>query len=161
MPFQSTIRYDQAAAIPGSLVEAADTYKYVRKGSVGKGASAGIGKFLVFDNSIEGYRNVKQGDTSDKLAGICILDKYTTGENVSYSYSEGLPVTVMENGIAAVDVVSDKGDTDVVTIDLDTGDIYIGTVTATITNKITADAFKCVQHTGLGLNNAGIAFIKG
>lgn len=160
MSFQKTIRYDQAAAIPGTIVEAADTYKYVRKGAVGKGKTLGIGKFAVYDTTAKGYRNVTQGDTADKLAGLCVLDKYNTGEAVDYTYKDGQAVTILENGIMAVEVVSDKGDTDKITIDLDTTDIYVGTVTAAITNKITADGFKCVQHTGLAENEKGIVFIK-
>lgn len=160
MSFQKTIRYDQAAAIPGTIVEAADTYKYVRKGAVGKGKTLGIGKFAVYDTAAKGYRNVTQGDDADKLAGLCVLDKYNTGEAVDYTYKDGQAVTILENGIMAVEVVSDKGDTDEVTIDLDTTDIYVGTVTATITHKITASGFKCVQHTGLAENKKGIVFIK-
>ena len=160
MPFQTTIRYTQAAAIPGTIVEAADTYKYVRKGAVGKGKTLGIGKFAVYDAAAKGYRNVAQGDTADNLAGLCVLDKYNTGEAVDYVYKDGQAVTILENGIMAVEVVFDKGDTDVITIDLDTADIYVGTVTATITNKITANGFKCVQHTGLAANEKGIVFIK-
>lgn len=160
MAFQNTIRYNQAAAIPGSIVEAADTYKYLRKGEVAQDSKLGIGKFAVYDTSAKGYRDVKQGDTADKLAGLCILDKYNTGESVDYSYKDGQSVAVMANGIMAVNVVSDKGDNDDITIDLDTTDIYIGTVTATLTHQIKADGFTCVQHTGLGVNVPGIAFIK-
>lgn len=160
MTFQTNVRYNQAAAIPGTIVEAADTYKYIRKGEVASGSALGIGKFAVYDSVAKGYRNVAQGDTSDKLVGLCILDKYNTGESIDYSYKDGQAVAILANGVMAVSVVSDKGDTDDITIDLDTADIYVGTVTATITNQIKADGFVCVQHTGLGVNVPGIAFIK-
>lgn len=160
MPFQKTIRYDQAAAIPGTIVEAADTYKYVRKGSVAKGSNVHLGKFVVYDDVNKGYRDVKQGDTEDKIAGICVFSHYTSGENATSMYNEGESVVILENGIAAVSVNADKGDTDKITVDLDTADIYVGTVTATITNKIELEKYKCVQHTGLGISSSGVAFIK-
>ena len=60
----------------------------------------------------------------------------------------------------ASSVNADKGDTDKITVDLDSGNIFIGTITATITNKIELTKYKCVQHTGLGLTSSGVAFIK-
>lgn len=160
MAFQTTIRYDQAAAVPGTIVEAADTYKYVRKGSVAKGNNVHLGKFVVYDTTAKGYRDVKQGDTEDKIVGICVLGNYTSGDKATSMYNEGESVVILENGIAAVSVNADKGDTDKISIDLDTADVYVGTVTATITNKLELSKYKCVQHTGLGISSSGVAFIK-
>lgn len=160
MSFQKNVRYNQAAAVPGTIVEAADTYKYVRKGSVAKGNVVHLGKFVVYDDTAKGYRDVKQGDTEDKIAGICVLGAYTSGESNTSIYNENESVVILENGIAAVSVNADKGDTDKITVDLDTADIYVGTVTATITNKLELNKYKCTQHTGLGLTSSGVAFIK-
>lgn len=160
MGFQTFVRGDQASAVPGTIVEAVDTYKYVRQGVVGEGATVHLGKFVVYDSTINGYRDVKQGDTEDKIAGLCVLSHYTTGEQNTSIYNAGESITVLENGIMASSVNADKGDTDKITVDLDSGNIFIGTITATITNKIELTKYKCVQHTGLGLTSSGVAFIK-
>lgn len=160
MGFQKIVRSAQAAAVPGTIVEAADTYKYVRKGVVGTNSVVHLGKFVVYDDTIKGYRDVKQGDTEDKIAGICVFGHYTSGESNTSIYNAGESITVLENGIAAVSVNADKGDTDKITIDLDTADVYVGTITASITAKLELNNYKCTQHTGLGLTSSGVAFIK-
>lgn len=161
MAFQKDVRAEQGVAIPGTVVQASDTYKYIKKGVVGSKSTAVIGKFVVEDNSVKGYRMTKQGDTADKIAGICLLGSYITGDDNSIAYTEGQPVNILENGVVAVEVIGDKGDNDKITINLENGDIYVGTVTATITHKLELPAYKCVQHTGLAAKEKGIAFIKG
>lgn len=158
MAFQKLVRGNQAAAMNGTIVEAADTYKYIKKGNVMKGGYAHIGKFVVKDTTTGDYRGVKTGDST--FAGVCILDKYISGESMTSIYPEGTPISILENGVVAVSVNGDNNENDEVRVDVENGNIWIGTAGVTTATTTLVPNWTCVQHTGLGKDSSGIAFIK-
>lgn len=160
MQFQNKVNIKLAAAIPGTLVEAGDTYKYLVKGIV-DGGPAYVGKFAAKEADGK-YRGLKQDDTAADVVGVVILNNYVSSDDTATNYyGVGQSVAIAQNGVIAVEAY-DKGDSDVITVNLDNNDIYIGTTPGTVTNKLEITSWKVVQHTGLDSDTEkGIAFIKG
>ena len=98
--FQSEVRYDLPAATPGTLVEAADTYKYVRK-AITADDKVAIGDFCRAAAGKPGQ--VSGAYTTGAVIGVVLNDIMVTGSDVpSMTLPKGQDIRIVENGIVAV-----------------------------------------------------------
>ena len=154
MSFQTEVRQYPGVAVPGTIVEAADTYKFVKSGKVADDSTVTVGAFAVSTGS-NIYRATATGDTA--VAGVVVFDHFKTGETADATYRAGENFKLLANGIVAVNVTADDQTSDGVVVVLATGEIKI---TSSASDGELLTDWVCVQHTGLDATDAGIAFIK-
>ena len=97
--FQKEIRDYLGVAVPGTLVEAAESYKLLEH-FVTEDDTCTVGGF-VKKGSVDGKVTGAAGDGA--VLGIIIKDSYFTGQELGMSIPKGQTVTVCVFGVVAVE----------------------------------------------------------
>lgn len=144
--FQSTVRANQGAAIPGTLVEAANTYRYVRKG-ITEDDTCKVGGFVALNSANGKYHGAKATDA--EIAGVVLFDQYYASENIDNAgIAKDTDIRIVENGVVAIELpkgTTVTANTKHVLFNKENGKISIEAIEQVADNKINT-GWEVVQH---------------
>lgn len=151
--FQSEVRDGLGVAVPGTIVEAAESYKLVEH-FVTEDDSCTVGSF-VKKGSVEGKVVAAKGDGD--VIGIIIKDSYFTGQDLGISIPAGQTVTVCLFGVVAVENTATGAATfnNKVLMKKDDGTLVFAPISATATAEQKETGWKVKQ----GADKNGIVFL--
>lgn len=151
--FQKTIGNGLGVAVPGTIVEAAESYKLLEH-FVTEDDSCTVGSF-VKKGSVEGKVVAAKGDGD--VIGIIIKDSYFTGGELGMNIPAGQTVTVCLFGVVAVENTATAAATfnNKVLMKKDDGTLVFAPISATATAEQKETGWKVKQ----GADKNGIVFV--